>query len=85
MRENAEIIDFEVFKHYMTVLEERDKQLQMRVVNLRNPTKQTTHYFDQEAEVSLSDGKRLAFMNVEMQDNYTFDDVNMQYSLQSAN
>lgn len=51
---NETVQGVEVFQHYMAVLIEKNKQRQLKTVNLRT-LKQTTHYFDSNFEVNPSD------------------------------
>lgn len=78
---NVKIIEFEVFKNYLTILQERNGIRELKVVNLLTQ-KQHIHYFDQAPEeMSASDGKRAQFYDIAFEDNLTFDEVNLRYTL----
>ena len=52
----------------------------MKTVNLIT-LKENIHLFDQPVELSLSDNKPSQFYNAILNDNYTFDDVFINYNL----
>lgn len=44
--EDFEIVEYEVFENYMAVLEEKEEQRRLRIINLLNLNKQSLHFFD---------------------------------------
>ena len=54
------------------------------VVNLKT-LKEHTHLFDSDRELNPADGKLTEFFNVDLEDNYTFDSVNLRYRLSTPN
>ena len=83
--EDCEIVDFEVFEHYMAVLEAKGTHLQLRTMLLSAPHKQHLHFFDQAAESAASDGKVVPYLDVAFTDNYTFDDSVLRCRLAAPN
>jgi len=75
---NVKIISFEVFKNYLSILQERNGKRELKTVNLLN-NKHYIHQFDQEPERNPSDNLRSQFYDVMLQDNLTFDEVNLNY------
>lgn len=57
----VKIIDFEVFKHYLSILQERNGIRELKTINLAS-NQPHIHRFDQDPEErSPSDGKRSQF------------------------
>lgn len=81
----VKIINFNVFKNYLTILQERNGIRELKVINLLTE-KQHIHYFDQAPEeMSASDGKRAQFYDIRFENNLTFDEVNLRYVLETPN
>lgn len=78
--EDVKVIGFEVFKNYLVILQERNKKRELNTMNLLSQ-KAHIHQFDSQPERNPSDGKRSQFYNVSLQDNLTFDEVNLNYAL----
>ena len=62
----------EVFKHYMVVLVDKNKQRQLKCINLRT-NKLSTHFFDSPLEVNQHTKQISEFFDVNLEDNYSFD------------
>ncbi|CDW77077.1 oligopeptidase b [Stylonychia lemnae] len=83
-KEDENIIDFEVYKHYLTVIQEKNQQRIMKIINLKTE-REYTHLFDSEKELNPADGLITDFYDVEMEDNYTFDSASLRYRLYTPN
>ncbi|TNV73246.1 hypothetical protein FGO68_gene9908 [Halteria grandinella] len=80
------IIDFEVFKHYMAILQEKNYIRQLKVINLKTQ-RESIHLFDSPQEVNPADDQNQVcdFFDVELEDNNTFDAVTLKYRLSTPN
>eukprot|EP00347_Sterkiella_histriomuscorum_P005460 403356529 len=83
-KEDEKILGYEVFKHYMAVIEEKNQLRQMKIVNLKTE-RISTHLFDSEKELNPADGQISEFFDPELEDNLTFDSVNVKYRLNTPN
>lgn len=69
----------EVFKHYMALIVEKNKQRQLKAVNLKTG-KINTHYFDSQYEVNQDSQQVADFFDAQLEDNYSFDSHEIRYS-----
>jgi protease II len=76
----VKIIQFEVFKNYLAIIQERNGIRELKTVNLMTQ-KQYVHQFDQPPELSPSDQKRPQFYDVKLEDNLSFDATSVRYVL----
>jgi protease II len=85
--EHVKIKDFEVFKNYLAVLQERNTILELKTINLLSATqKPHIHQFDSlPHERNPSDGERAQFYDVQFGDCLTFDETNLRYNLFAPN
>ena len=76
----VKIIQFEVFKNYIAILQERNGIRELKTVNLLTQIS-SIHQFDQPDELSPSDGLRPHFYDISLEDNLTFDSTCVNYVL----
>ena len=81
---SVKIIEFEVFKHYLAVVQERNGLREIRTVNLKT-MREYVHMCDSEVELNPSDGHRAQFYDAQLHNNLTFDEVNLRYKLVTPN
>ena len=79
---NEIVIQAEVFKNYIAIITEKNKERHLKTVNLKTGTI-STHYFDSVQEVNPSDKRRPEFFEASFIDNYTFDSNTVRYELKT--
>lgn len=78
--DDEKVLEFEVFKNYLSLIVEKDGQRQLKSISLKTD-KVTTHYFDSAEEVCPVQGEISEFFEASFSDNLTFDSNYVQYSL----
>ena len=78
--DDEQIIEFEVFKNYVSLIVEKHGQRQLKSISLKTG-KVHSHYFDTVDEVCPVNGEVSEFLEATFSDNLTFDSNYVQYRL----